>query len=141
MTYLHPAINAALPMLRAEAEARMTSRCTIRHKTGEMVLDPENQEVPEWVVAHANLPCRIATSTGAARSRTQTPGDVELERATPELHVPAAIADLSDDDFAEITLGENVGRVFRILEVDWVDQATARRLPVEAVERPIEWGA
>lgn len=141
MTYLQPAIDAVLPMLRAEAEARMTSRCTIRRKTGNMVLDADNQQVPEWVVVYTDLPVRIATAQSAVRSRTQTPGDAEIERATPRADFAASTSNLADNDHVEITAGENTGRVYRIDESDWSDQATARRLPVMAVERPIEWGA
>lgn len=131
--------DAAVSMGRAAAEARMTSRCTIRRKTGNMVIDAENQEVPEWIVVHTDLPCRLATSQGAIKSRTQTPGDAELERAAPDLHVPALTSDLANNDVAEITTGENAGEVARLLETSGTDQATARRIPVESVERPQEW--
>lgn len=141
MTYLQPAIDAALPMLRAEAEARMESQATIRRKTGATVI-VDNLEVDEWEIVHTDLPCRVAVAGGgAARSRTQSPGGVEIERSTPRLDFPAATSDLRDNDLAEITAGENAGRVYRILEADWQDQATARRVPVEATERPNEWGA
>lgn len=126
---------------RAAAEARMTSRCTIRRKTANTVIDGENQEVPEWEVVYADLPVRIATSQSAARSRTQSPGEAEVERATPRADFPASTSNLADNDHAEITAGENTGRVYRIVEADWSDQATARRVPVEATERPSEWGA
>ncbi|MGH3997487.1 MAG: DUF6093 family protein, partial [Pseudonocardiaceae bacterium] len=46
---------------RTAAEARMTSRCTIRRMTGNMVIDEDNQQVPEWEVIHSDLPCRIAS--------------------------------------------------------------------------------
>ncbi|MGH3349311.1 MAG: DUF6093 family protein, partial [Nocardioides sp.] len=122
-------------------EARMTSRCTIRRMTGNMVIDEDNQQVPEWEVIHSDLPCRIASSPNASRSRTQSPGEAELERATPHLHVPASTTDLTDNDHAEITSGVVAGTVLRLLETDWTDQATARRVPVMAVERPTEWSA
>jgi hypothetical protein len=118
----------------------MTSRCTIRRKTGNMVLDADNQQVPEWETVHTDLRVRIATVQGAARSRTQSPGDAEIERATPRLDFPASTSDLADSDHVEIDSGENAGRVYRLIESDWSDQATARRVPVMAVERPTEWG-
>lgn len=134
-------LESTLVAGRVAAEARMTSRCTIRRKTGNMVLDADNQQVPEWIVVHADLPCRLATSRGAIKSRTQTPGEAELERAAPDLHVPALTSDLANNDVAEITAGENTGEVARLLETSGTDQATARRIPVEAVERPTEWSA
>ena len=118
----------------------MTSRCTIRRKTGNMVLDADNQQVPEWEIIYTDLPCRIASSAGQSRSRTQSPGEAEIERATPRLDVPASTSDLADSDHVEIDSGENAGRVYRLIESDWTDQATARRIPVMAVERPTEWG-
>lgn len=118
----------------------MTSRCTIRRKTGNTVIDSENQEVPEWATIYTDLPVRIATSR-STRSRTQTPGEAEVERATPRADFPASTSNLRDNDLIEITAGENTGRVLRIIEADWSDQATARRCPVEATERPTEWSA
>lgn len=117
----------------------MTSRCTIRRKTGNMVLDADNQQIPEWVVVYTDLPCRIASNPGQSRSRSQTPGEAEIERATPRLDFPASTSDLRDNDHADMTAGENTGDVFRLDETDWTDQATARRIPVMAVERPQEW--
>lgn len=133
--------ESATSMGRQWAEARMTSRCTIRRQTGNMVLDADNQQVPEWEVIYTDLPCRIASSPSAARSRTQRPGEAELERATPRLDFPASTSDLADNDHVEIDSGENAGRVYRLIESDWTDQATARRIPVMAVERPTEWSA
>ena len=132
-------LQNALARGRAAAEARMLSRCTIRRKTGNTVI-VDGFEVPEWEVIYTDLPCRLATSPGPARSRTQSPGGVEIERSTPRLDVPAPTSDLRDDDHADITSGENSGRVVRLREADWSDQATARRIPVEATERPKEWG-
>lgn len=140
MTYLQPAIDAVLPMLRAEAESRMLSRCNIRRKTGDNVT-VDGQEIPEWEIVHADLPCRIASSQGATKSRTQSPGGVEVERSTPRLDLPASTTDLRDGDLADITSGENAGHVYTLGEADWTDQATARRIPVEATERPEEWDA
>lgn len=134
-------LNAGLAELRAYAGARMASRCTVRRQTGNMVTDADNQQVPEWEVIHTDLPVRIATAQSAAQSRTQSPGEAEIERATPRLDFPASTSDLADNDHVEIDSGENAGRVYRIVESDWSDQATARRCPVMAVERPSEWSA
>lgn len=141
MTYLQPAIDAALPMLRAEAEAGMESRCTIRRETGNVIIDGENREVPEWLVIHTDLPLRIVAAPGPARSRTQTPGDVEIERAIPRDDFPVTAAKtLRANDHVEVTAGDNAGDVHRLITVPRVDRATACRCPVETVERPTEWG-
>jgi hypothetical protein len=137
MSYIQPAIDAALPMLRAEAEARMTSRCTIRRKTGNTAEDADGFEVPEWKTAHADLPVRIAA--GTSQSRRVTTAGVEYELAVREAHFPASTTGLQDNDLIEITVGENVGAVYRIVEAAWQDQATARRVPVVETSRPEEW--
>lgn len=134
-------VTSAVSAGRAAAEARMTSRCTIHRQTGNMVLDADNQQVPEWEIIYTDLPCRIASSPSAARSRTQRPGEAEIERATPRSDFPASATNLRDNDLQEVTAGDNTGDVLKLLESDWVDQATARRIPVMAVERPTEWGA
>lgn len=133
-------LAAALPQLRKHAESRMTSTCTIRRKTGNTVI-VDNREVPEWIVIHTDLPVRVVSVRGEARSRGQSPGDVEVERTTPRDDFPAAVSrTLRADDFVEIDTGENASDVHRLVAVSHVDQATACRCPVEAVERPKEWG-
>lgn len=134
-------VTSAVTAGRAAAESRMTSRCTIRRKTGNKVIDADNQEVLEWVTVHTDLPLRIASTPSATRSRSQTPGEAEIERATPRADFPASTSDLADNDHIEVTSGESTGRVFRIIDAGQTDQSTARRVPVEETERPTEWGA
>jgi hypothetical protein len=139
MAHLQPAIDAALLTLRAEAEARMTSRCTVRRKTDETTVD-DGFEVPVWDEVYVDLPVRLAgIISGAGQSRRVTTAGVEYETALRTAHVPASTTDLRDNDLLEITSGENAGLVLRIVEADWQDQATARRLPVVATSRPEEW--
>jgi hypothetical protein len=54
-------------------------------------------------------------------------------------HFPASTSNLRDGDLLEITSGENTGQVLRVVEADWSDQTTARRVPVVATQRPEEW--
>ena len=120
---------------RRFAEARMLSRCTIRRKTGE---DAEGENV--WADVYTALPMRLAgTIRGQSQSRrTQTAG-VEYETAMRTANFPATTSNLQDGDLVDITSGENAGVVLRIVEADWQDQATARRLPVVETLRPEEW--
>ena len=120
---------------RRFAEARMLSRCTIRRKTGETA---EGENV--WTDVYTALPMRLAgTIRGQSQSRrTQTAG-VEFETAMRTANFPAATSNLQDGDLVDITSGENAGVVLRIVEADWQDQATARRLPVVETLRPEEW--
>lgn len=119
----------------------MTSTVTIRRKTGHMVQsEVTGLEVPEWDVIHTAVPFRLGgADSGDSASRREDVGGVEIQTAVRIGHLPVAIADLSDGDFIDILTGENAGRAFRILEADFKDQATARRVPVLAEDRPEEW--
>lgn len=140
---LNAAIGAELPYLRAEAEARMTSRATIRRKTGHWVqIEETGEEVPVWAVVHADVPFRLgggaeAFSTGS--TRRQNIGGIEIQTATRVGHLPVWVDGLSDGDWIDVLSGDNAGRAFSIIEADFKDQATARRVPVLAQDRPEEW--
>lgn len=137
MTYLQPAIDAALPTLRAEAEARMLSRCDIRRRTGRTAQNEDTgAEYPVWEIVAANVPLRLA----GHEVRTETIPGGERQVARRMAHLPVVTIP-ADGDYLEVTAGENAGLVLEVLEADWADQKTARRVPVMAVERPTEWGA
>jgi hypothetical protein len=135
MTYLQPAIDATLPVLRAEAEARMLSRCTIRRRTGRNAQNEETGAVyPIWETVAADVPVRLA----GHETRTEAVPGGERQVARRMAHLPVVTIP-ADGDYLEITAGENAGLVLEVLEADWADQKTARRVPVEAVQRPEEW--
>lgn len=137
---LADAIGRVLPELRAEAESRMTSRCTIHRATGDTTTNAEGWEVPEWVDTYSDLPIRLGGSErGGAGTRTVIIGETEVQLAVRVASLPAATSDLRDGDLIEITEGENIGAVLRIAEASWQDQATARRVPVTETTRPEEW--
>ena len=71
-------------------------------------------------------------------SRTVNIGGAEAQVATRTAHFPHDTV-LRDGDLIEITAGELVGSVWRVIESDAADQQTARRVPVIAVEHPEEW--
>lgn len=132
-------LTGALARGRAAALARMTSRCAIMRKTG-ATTTVSGLEVPEWATVDADSPVRVAgTSENAAPSRDLGVNGIEGQVARRELHLPYDIADLADGDLVEITSGDCAGLVFRVVEADWQDQATARRVPVDATQRPGEW--
>lgn len=135
------ALAATLARGRAQAESRMTSRVKIRRESGRTTQDEgSGEEVPVWDVVHRNLPFRLGgSSQGGTGTRTVKIGDDEFQQALRVAHVPACTEDLADGDYIEVTAGENVGRVLRIVEATWQDQATARRMPVIEVERPGGW--
>lgn len=115
----------------------MTSRCTV-HRSGTKTVDENGWEVSGWSVTYSELPLRIG---GGERYRTVTVGQSDVQVAVRIAHLPALTDDLRDGDLIEVTDGENVGMVLRIVEASWQDQATARRVPVVETERPSEWDA
>jgi hypothetical protein len=136
---LQSAIDAELPFLRSEAEARMTSRAAIMRKTGGTTT-VDGLEVPEWATVYADTPFRLGgAQRGGSGTQTVTVGGVSTQVALRVGNLPADTSDLHDNDFIEITAGENVGVVLRIVEASWQDQATARRVPVVSEARPEEW--
>lgn len=131
--------DATLASGRTAAESRMTSRAIVRRKTGASTV-VDGFKVPTWQVVHTDLPIRIAGARrGSGSSRATEVGATEAQQASREAHVPATTTDIADGDLIEITAGENVGMVLRVVESAWQDQATARRLPVIADVRPKEW--
>ena len=120
----------------------MTSRAVVRRKTGFMVQNEDNGlEVPEWEIVHATVPFRLGGSgtPGSDGSRRQDVAGVQVQTAIRTGHFPASINGLQDGDWIDVVSGENAGRAFSIVEVDWKDQATARRVPLLAQDRPEEW--
>ncbi len=118
----------------------MLSRCTIRRQTGETAEDDEGYEVPVWADVYTALSMRLAGSIrGQSQFRRAETAGVEFEIAMRTAHFPVSTEDLRDNDLVEITSGDNAGMVLRIVEADFQDQATARRVPVVATQRPEEW--
>lgn len=138
---LQAAIEAALPALQVEAESRMTSTVTIRREPapGTPPVIVGGFEVPAWTVVDTGVPFRLGGSSGAGAYRRVTVGSSEVDVATRIASLPASQTDLKDGDYLDVTAGESVGLVLRVVEATWQDQATARRVPVVEVQRPEEW--
>lgn len=135
-------LSTALIRGRAAAEARMLSRCTIRRKTDATTTDGDGNEVPVWATTYTAHPLRLVSeSTGSTQSRRVETAGVQFELAVRTAHLPASTSDLRDGDLIDVTSGDNAGMVLRVIEADWADQTTARRVPVVATQRPTEWSA
>ena len=119
----------------------MTSRVDVYRKTGSTTTDANGYEVTEWEIVHYDLPFRSSGSTsGDGGSRCVTIGGVTFEDATGIGHLPATTKNLEDGDLLDVTSGEWVGDVFRVVAAIRYDQKTARRLPIVEAQRPEEWG-
>lgn len=118
----------------------MTSRATVRRRTG-TAPGPDGFDVDTYATNLTAVPFRLGgSSRGGSGSRTLRVGDSEVEVAVRVGHFPAATQGLADGDLIEVTAGENVGAVLRIVEASWADQQTARRVPVVEEQRPAAWG-
>lgn len=141
--------DAVLARGRRSASALMPSACTIRRQDGTRTKGADGMDVPGWTVLYTDHPMRlrdVSTGTGGAASRVtgRAQQGVEVNHARHIVSLDpfdsyGAKIDLADGDLIEITSGENVGAILRVVESDWADDKTARRVPVEAAERPRGW--
>lgn len=118
----------------------MTSRVTIRRRSGMSAQDESTgKESPVWTVVYTDHPFRMGGSNqGSPGHRRVRLGEEEFEQALRIGHLPVATA-LADADLIDITAGEHVGLVLKVLESTPKDQSTALRVPVVEVDRPEEW--
>lgn len=117
----------------------MTSRAAVMRPTGDTTT-VGGFEVTEWAAIHTDLPLRVGGSDrGGSGFRRLTVGESETQVAVRVASFPAGTDDIADGDLIEVTSGECVGLVLRILESTPQDQATARRVPVVEEQRPEEW--
>lgn len=128
---LNDAVQAELPFLRAEAEARMTSRATIRRLDG--YAEVNRMREPNWVTVATAVPVRL----GAAASSTASIGTATTEAVRDNAHLPVG-TDLAAGDLLEV-VGEHGTSVWRVTAVSRPDQATALRVLVVSTPRPKEW--
>lgn len=134
---LQSAIEAQLPFLQSEANARMADTFTAYAFTWTKV---DNLDEQVWVEQYAT-PGRVAgrSRDGDTNTRTVTIGDVERPVVEGGLHIPlsaelpaigwefvcTAVGTLSDPSL--------LGRRWRVVDVPAKSQATARRLDVVEV--------
>lgn len=99
---LHSAIEAELPFLRAEAEARMLDTCDIRYKTGNTTQDPNTgSEVPVYATRFST-PCRVKVGQGLAVQDAEAGGRTVVT-VRRELHIPVGSAAVEPYDIAVMT--------------------------------------
>lgn len=117
----------------------MTSRCTVRRKAGGKTVVDGFEEDFTWTTVYTDLPVRVSSGRGAPASRQQSSGGINVEVPIRTASFPYDTDDLSDGDLVEVTDGDTEGLVFRIVDADPQDQATARRVQIIGTDRPGEW--
>lgn len=125
---------------RAAAEARMTSRCTIRRKTDQTTV-VDGFEVPVWEDVYVDLPCRIDWQDAGAGGylAANVGGEVEVTRSRRVLKVPHHARDARDHDATEVTGGDCDGLFFTLPKVAFADQKKQQELPAVEIPRPDGW--
>lgn len=126
---LGSAIARTLPKLRAEAESRMNSTCSVTRpgETGDPITGTTSA-TDVW-----SGKCRVKS---LAR-RQAAAVDVSTSSVTiidDEVHVPVHVGPFRVGDVVEITASPNpllVGVRYRITSLHEADDTTAQRLPVE----------
>ena len=126
---------------RGAAAQRMTSRVTVRRRTGGRIRTDQGA-FDEWRTVATDVPCRLHRDW-SARSDAERAGDVSTERASGTVSLPIG-ADLADGDLIEVDSGENVGMVIRLEHAPTegrpgADQVTALRVRGVEAARPEEW--
>lgn len=134
-------IRNALPELRRESEALMTSRCIIRRATGEDVRNPETGQLEPATVTVYNGPCEFKFPTaGAMSSKTANAQGQGVTTQLPTLKLPIAtsgdiragdVAELIENPFDESLIGMRASVTGR----HGATYAAARRLVVEVISR------
>ena len=128
---INDAIQSALPRLRAEANARMTSTALIESVT--VAADPMTGRDVETPTTVATLPCRVKSS-GVQGTRANISSAAILENRQM-LHFPWDTTVLRVGMRATITASSTpslVGMVYRLDSPTQGDQATAQRWEVES---------
>lgn len=135
-------IASALAAGQRAAKSRMgagngASTVHVWRKTGKMVPDANDYDVPEWVIELSDIPCRFPPAgSGSSGTRTfRTPGG-DMQVATRRCDFPAGLEGLRDGDYVEVVAGRLSETVWHVIETTPADHETALRCPVEQVDRP-----
>ena len=137
---LNAAIEGALPTLRAEAEARMQSRCRIESVavtphplTGKDVEQAELVTIEWRGETLSDTPCRVRADDGQAMEADVESAQIGEVRSV--LHVPWDTPGLRPGLRATITASDSpavIGNQYRLVRPHEGDQATAQRWGVES---------
>jgi hypothetical protein len=118
---------------RAAAEAGMVDTCIIR-RPGVDVTDPFTGEVTPQLTDVYQGKCRIQQRRSQARE--EDAGEAYILVQAVELQLPVSLTGLQVDDQVTVTASRDpdlVGRLFRVHDLAYKTDATARRPQVEEI--------
>lgn len=135
---LADAVRAALPQMRAEAEALMTDACTIVRE-GEPVYDPDTNEVEVSTEEVYAGRCRVQV-TDSLDVRVVDFGGQAVNTSRVTVAIPVGSAQVAPEDVVTITAAAHndqlVGKVYRVEGAPEKTHATAIRLRCQEVTVP-----
>lgn len=130
-------LNLALPGLRAEAEALMVDRVTVRRPTGEATFDETTGLAGQgYTTVGTGRPCKFAKDDRGGREVTA--GETTLLLTSTTVKFPHD-EDVEVGDLLDVTTAahpSDVGRVWRVADIERHTWQVARSCRVEEVTAP-----
>ena len=126
---LSDGIAAALPVLRAEAEANMTDVVTIERESGSTWSEATQSTTTTWTTVWANVPARVTQPP--VMSRTASAGEAATAES-PQVRVSMECTGIRPDDRVTIVSSyydpDLVGQVLWVTHARAQSQSITRRL-------------
>ena len=126
---LSDGIAAALPVLRAEAEANMPDTVTIERESGSTWSEATQSTTTTWTTVWANIPARVTQPP--VMSRTVSAGEAATAES-PQVRVSMECTGIRPDDRVTIVSSSQdpdlVGQVLWVTHARAQSQSITRRL-------------
>ena len=122
-----PVIDAALPVMRANAESMMLDRCTIRRATSTWD-EVAQKTVTTWVPVVAESVCDVDDGAASGRSIVT---DETVTRVEPSVYLPASVVGVEPDDRVTVTAVGPMTDPALLDAVMWVSHAATGSHVVE----------
>lgn len=122
-----PVIDAALPVMRANAESMMLDRCTIERATSTWD-EVAQKTVTTWVTVVAESVCDVDDGAASGRSIVT---DETVTRVEPSVYLPASVVGVEPDDRVTVTAVGPMADPSEPNAVMWVSHVAAGSHVVE----------
>jgi hypothetical protein len=125
-----PAIDAALPVMRANAESMMLDRCTIERAAS--TWDEATQKtVTTWAPVVSESVCDVDDGADGAASGRSIVTDETVTRVEPAVYLPASVVGVEPDDRVTVTAVGPMTDPSLLDAVMWVSHAAGGSHVVE----------
>ena len=126
-----PVIDAALPVMRANAESMMLDRCTIERATSTWD-EVAQKTVTTWAPVITESVCDVDDGAASGRSIVT---DETVTRVEPSVYLPASVVGVEPDDRVTVTAVGPMTDPALLDAVMWVSHAATGS---HVVERHLE---